>query len=348
MPSTDPNTETERPDPYLGADMALSRRMGALLWGLGLILAVLLLPLSPPTEAIGGAGWAVGGALLALGGLYVWSLRAEQIEWTYPWLLVSGYAGVVMIETIQWMAGGTAAPYEKLMLLGVLYVSAVHPVRRIVPFMATVAFALALPLIYDGADRNAVASSLAAFIVWSALAAVSHLVMRGVRVQRVSLRDGETQARTEARRDELTGIGNRRAFEEAIEDEVARVRRVGSPLSVAMLDIERFKSVNDEFGHIEGDECLRAIAIAVSSELRAPDRCYRWGGDEFAVILPGTRGNGAERLGERLRVFVSVACKRPDGDPLMVRWGAAQLESSMTAEELVERADLNLSAGVTR
>lgn len=347
MLNTDRHPEPERADPYMGADMELSRRMGAIIWALGLLLAVVLLPLSPPTDAIGGMGWIVTAGLIVVGVANMWALRTPRLDWTYGWLLASAYAGVAVIETVQWLSGGADAPYSRLLLLAVLYVAAVHPIRRIVPFMAVIGFSLILQVLYGGWDRNQAASALAAFFVWCALAAVAHLMIRGVRAQRVSLRAGESRARVEARLDGLTGIGNRRAFEEVLADEVARVRRLGSPLSVAMLDIERFKSVNDEFGHLEGDECLRALAAAITSELRAPDHCYRWGGDEFALILPGTRGTGADMLGERLRNFVSVACKRPDGEPLLIRYGTAQLEGGMSAEELVARADLSLGARLT-
>lgn len=348
MPKSLRNLLIRHEDPYRGADMALTRRMSAVMWGLGLILAVALLPLSPPTRVLGGAGWAVIAVLLAIGLLCILSLRSARVRWSFDLLLVSGYAGVVLIAVAQWLAGGVGAPYDRLLLLAVLYVAAVHPVRRIVPFMGFVALALAAPFVYDGLQRDAVGGSLAEFVVWSALSVVAHLMMRGVRAQRISLTEGESQAREEARIDELTAIGNRRAFEEAIEDEVARVGRMGSPLSVVMLDIEDFKSVNDNFGHLEGDRCLRGVADAISAELRAPDRCYRWGGDEFVLILPGTGGPGAERLSERLRNFVSVRCKRPDSDPLLVRFGTAQLEGDMAATELVDRADMALGAGLTR
>lgn len=348
MPNRLRNLLIRHEDPYLGADMALSRRMGALLWSFGLILSVALWPLSPPTREIGGAGWALSGALLALGILYILALRMDRVRWSYELLLASGYAGVVMIAVAQWLAGGVGAPYERLLLLSVLYVAAVHPVRRIVPFMGFVALVLALPFIYDGWNADAVAGSFAEFVVWTAISVVAHLMMRNVRAQRISLRRGESEAREQARLDELTGIGNRRAFEEAIDDEVARVRRLDNPLSVAMLDIERFKSVNDEFGHLQGDECLRDVASAITSQLRAPDRCYRWGGDEFILLLPGTGGDGAERFAERMRNFVAVRCKRPDGESLLVRYGTGELEGGMSPADLVARADLALGPRPTR
>jgi diguanylate cyclase (GGDEF)-like protein len=158
------------------------------------------------------------------------------------------------------------------------------------------------------------------------------------------MRRGEAEAREQARQDGLTEIGNRRGFEEAIENEIARAGRMDTPLSVSMADIERFKSVNDSFGHLEGDQILRRVAETISNELRVPDRVFRWGGDEFMLLLPGTPASGADQLTERLRNLVNVRCKRPDGEPVQVRFGSAELTEGMTATELVEQADLALLA----
>ena len=91
------NSLIRHEDPYLGANLALSQRMGALLLTLGLIMAVALWPFSPPTEAIGTAGWLASSGLIALGALYVFLLRSQRIQWTYDFLLFSGYAGVALI-----------------------------------------------------------------------------------------------------------------------------------------------------------------------------------------------------------------------------------------------------------
>jgi diguanylate cyclase (GGDEF)-like protein len=111
-----------------------------------------------------------------------------------------------------------------------------------------------------------------------------------------------------------------------------------------MGDIEHFKRINDEFGHLEGDQCLRRVAQAMESELRAPDQVFRWGGDEFVLLLPGTVKEDAEVLIERVQNKVSVACKRPDNEPVWIHYAAAQLQPQMTATELTEAADLALMA----
>ncbi len=95
--------------------------------------------------------------------------------------------------------------------------------------------------------------------------------------------------------DELTGLANRRAFMRRMEDEVARVQRYGFPLSFALLDLDHFKSINDEYGHAAGDEVLRVYAKNILSVFRHHDMVARYGGEEFAVLLPNTDADGAIR-----------------------------------------------------
>lgn len=103
------------------------------------------------------------------------------------------------------------------------------------------------------------------------------------------------------RTDELTGLPNRRAWDELLVQELAVAERHGQALSVAMLDLDFFKKYNDEHGHLAGDRLLRAAAAAWQAELRSSDVLARWGGEEFALMLPGCDGAGAARLIERLR-----------------------------------------------
>jgi len=101
--------------------------------------------------------------------------------------------------------------------------------------------------------------------------------------------------------DPLTGVFNRRHFDEILEVEIRRHRRVGAPLSLAMVDIDRFKEFNDRHGHQAGDECLQLVAGAIRSAAhRATDLVARFGGEEFAVLLPETGAAGAREIGERI------------------------------------------------
>ena len=107
-----------------------------------------------------------------------------------------------------------------------------------------------------------------------------------------------------SRTDGLTGVANRRAFEEAVELERLRVRRSGAPLSLAWIDLDGFKAVNDARGHAVGDRLLAAVAAGLRAAVRDTDLVARLGGDEFGVLLPGASPESAHATGERLRAVV--------------------------------------------
>jgi diguanylate cyclase (GGDEF)-like protein/PAS domain S-box-containing protein len=107
-----------------------------------------------------------------------------------------------------------------------------------------------------------------------------------------------------ATRDGLTGLANRRCFDDTLQAEWKRALRQQQPLSLLMVDVDNFKQYNDAYGHLGGDECLQRIASAVSSEMRANDLVARYGGEEFAVILPNQSLKGAAIVAERIRCRV--------------------------------------------
>jgi len=115
------------------------------------------------------------------------------------------------------------------------------------------------------------------------------------------LTDELTRVRLLSLTDELTGLSNRRAFLRRLEDEVARVQRYGFPLSLALIDLDKFKEINDKFGHAAGDEVLRVYAKSILSIFRHHDLVARYGGEEFAVLLPNTDAEGAMRALKKVR-----------------------------------------------
>jgi diguanylate cyclase (GGDEF)-like protein len=141
--------------------------------------------------------------------------------------------------------------------------------------------------------------------------------------------------RTQATTDPLTGVANRRAWEAEASRSLARAARTGEPLTVAILDLDGFKEVNDRHGHNAGDRLLRQVAEVWLSRLRATDLLGRHGGDEFVLCLPGTDGPGAEEVLRRL-----------DGD-LPINWsvGTATARGGETLTDLLHRADAELYAG---
>jgi len=105
--------------------------------------------------------------------------------------------------------------------------------------------------------------------------------------------------------DELTGISNRRGFDQELIKENRRAMRDNTPLSLIMLDVDYFKAFNDTYGHFKGDNCLRTIASALKKTLKRPgDFSARYGGEEFVVLLPNTNATGAAIVAENLRANV--------------------------------------------
>jgi diguanylate cyclase (GGDEF)-like protein/PAS domain S-box-containing protein len=137
-----------------------------------------------------------------------------------------------------------------------------------------------------------------------------------------------------ARTDQLTGLANRRTWDHELPREIARAERSGEPLSLAIIDLDRFKSYNDTHGHPAGDRLLRGAAAAWTQRLRATDVLARYGGEEFAVLLPACDGDAAHRVAEALRLAVPAAETCSIG---LVTWDGEE-----TPEALVARADAAL------
>jgi diguanylate cyclase (GGDEF)-like protein len=331
-------------DPYAGADLDLTRRLGGWFWMVNAVLALALWPFSPIDRQIGDAGWMVGSGLVVCATVFAAALRDSRFQLGFEGVLVYCYVGALGIAIMQWLSGGGTAPYDGLLLNVLLLVAATNPARRLAAFVGFMGLVLAAPLLYGGWDSATAAKVISEFVIWTPLAFLVLLMMTSIRAQRLAMRQEESRARDEARLDPLTGICNRRGFEEAIVGEISRSDRMGTPLALAMGDIEHFKRINDEFGHLEGDQCLRRVAQAMESELRTPDQVFRWGGDEFVLLLPGTVKEDADVLIGRVQNKVSAACRRPDNEPVWIHFAAAELRPEMTATELTEAADLALMA----
>jgi diguanylate cyclase (GGDEF)-like protein len=153
----------------------------------------------------------------------------------------------------------------------------------------------------------------------------------GVSMENVGLH--ETVAR-ESVTDELTGLFNRRRFDEVLDTEVERAKRFGQSMALVLLDIDDFKQVNDTYGHQQGDVVLREVGRVLRESCREIDEPARYGGEELAVVLPGTDLHGAYLLAERVRIGVESLRL-----PLMVADGEIQVTASLGVAALPESAD---------
>jgi diguanylate cyclase (GGDEF)-like protein len=146
--------------------------------------------------------------------------------------------------------------------------------------------------------------------------------------------------------DALTGVHNKRFFEEFLDREMARSNRHHRPLSLVMFDIDRFKSVNDELGHLAGDYTLRELATMARPKIRREDLFARYGGEEFVLILVETQFPGAMELAERIRTMVEKRTFECDGRPfqITISLGVAATtgEDGLTTQDLIRRCDEKL------
>lgn len=148
--------------------------------------------------------------------------------------------------------------------------------------------------------------------------------------------------------DTLTGLMNRRAFDARVAEEIARSERYSLSLALIMLDLDAFKEINDAYGHQCGDDLLRAVGVVLHSQLRGADVAYRYGGDEFAVLLPNTGKTDAWAVGEKVRTSIArikVACEDKPWIATTVSVGvAAVCDGTLNPRDLVEAADRALYA----
>jgi diguanylate cyclase (GGDEF)-like protein len=252
---------------------------------------------------------------------------------------VAGYWGLFSIGMMQWLGGGRSAPYHELFLIQLIGTGLQHPPRRFAAFLVCVYAAAFAPVFYHGPE--AIGEIATELCLWTGIGVFLLLLMRRIRSQRA---DAHELARVDA----LTSLGNRRAFDEALDDALARARRNGNRVCVLVMDLNGFKHINDKHGHVAGDECLKQAATTIRATVREGEGCYRWGGDEFAVLVPDGAEGDAAALAMRLEAAVEHSCRAPDGEPLTITCGHAEIGGDFSPAGAVAAADSVLLSLKTR
>ncbi|MBK1720840.1 GGDEF domain-containing protein [Thiocystis violacea] len=239
------------------------------------------------------------------------------------------------------------------MIAGALpLLSALTPAFQL--FAIPVSLPIILRLIAEG-DRVSLTMAVLFLIFMVAMlvssSQFSHILRESIelRLKLLSSIEEKQQQAMLARIDSLTGIANRRLFEEALANEWKRAARTRTPLSMAIADIDYFKRYNDHLGHPGGDQCLRKVAESMATAARRPgDLAARIGGEEFAFILPNTQLSDAAAIAERIREDIESLRiphpTSPTSDCITVSLGVAEIlpDETTSTRDLIKAADAAL------
>jgi diguanylate cyclase (GGDEF)-like protein len=292
----------------------------------GVVAVVAILPFAIYRFANGQvlAGCVDIGIMLAIVSsvIYVW--RGGNLDHTALVLVVICSAGCVLIGSMVGTAG--------VMWMYVVVVSNFLLVERKPALLVSAVAILALVL-----DGHAFGSQIERFGFLASSAVVSLFAF----IFALRMETQKDQLETLALCDPLTGVLNRRAMEQEMRMVIEAHRRLGTTYGLMMLDLDRFKSINDTQGHEAGDAVLVNFAALVQSGIRKLDRMYRIGGEEFVLILPGSNIQGLATICENVRARVEAGLRSQDKS-ITVSIGAAELKDDENSADWLARADLAL------
>jgi diguanylate cyclase (GGDEF)-like protein len=307
-----PSEGGEDPSALDAADLRIGGHVAITMFAAGAaLLPVTALPIREMVDLT--AVVLIGAVSLLCAAVFAVLTRTGRI--TPERLYAGDYVWVGLTAGLVAASGGMSSPFFLLYPLPVLHAGAFQSRGRLTVLTLVAVLAFLTPLAYD-TGGTALFSAMAIIAVpptvvvaWSLNVALTTL-----RRQRRELVAAEAEALLQARIDPLTGLGNFRMLWGALEAQAARARRHDERFSLIVLDLDRFKAVNDQVGHQEGDATLQAVAAALRSQLRAEDVCCRHGGDEFAVIAVGAGEVEAHDLSARLVAAVTRVRIRADAE----------------------------------
>lgn len=287
-------------------------------------LATLALTFLPPGQPrlpfLAGAA-----VLMAAGGVVVVLLPWDR--WPPTLRVVPPTMYIAAVALVRHADGGSLSGYSPLVLIPLFWIALYGAKVHLLLVLAAIATMFAVPVVLVGPPLYD-ANELTRATIWMLVGAIV-----GVTVQQLTarMREANEQLAVAVWTDPLTGLGNRRAWNATVDREIAVAERNRTVLAIALLDLDRFKRFNDERGHQAGDELLRLVAQRWEALLRPSDVLVRWGGEEFAVLLPDTSGREAARVIDRLLAEV------PEGQTASA--GLAFRRPGDDATDVIRRAD---------
>jgi diguanylate cyclase (GGDEF)-like protein len=316
--------------------MGDSRLMGpvsGLLWLTAGIAAAVCQALPGMPGVYPGVAWALIAVVVVYGIACVrcW-IPWERYSLRHHALAVVGFQPLIAVGL--WVSGGVDSYLGPILVLPTLYVAYFFPPRLAWPLAVIEITTYFTPILYSGSSdthllvgRTVMYAAAYGGLVATIQYLKSHLVA------------AEQRQRRMAHTDPLTALPNRRAFDLALDSAVA----AGRPFSVLLIDIDRFKQINDTFGHTVGDQVLRDIAASTRVSVRATDTLARIGGDELALVAPGASGDGASRLASALHAAVASVVPAEEAPPVSLTISCATYpEDGVDRDGLLRAADQRL------
>jgi diguanylate cyclase (GGDEF)-like protein/putative nucleotidyltransferase with HDIG domain len=303
-------------------------RVLASLYLAGATLVLLTLALPHAEDAIEVGLWTIAANAYVVGGLLLWRQR-RMPSWVLPIALAWG---ATLVTGVAYCSADAPSPLACFYLWVFLYSAYFFSLPVAIAEMSYAGILWAGLLLARPPASGAAAWWLVGFATMAIAAVVVRLMRTHVEMLVAHLSDA-------ARTDPLTGLPNRLGFRELLDLELERARRSGAPMTVMLGDIDHFKEVNDRAGHPAGDAVLRRVAALLGGGVRQIDAAARVGGEEFAVLLPGTDGPAAFVVAERLRCALRDAFADATV-PITISFGiASHPANAETAASLLRAAD---------